>query len=85
LSAIDEIDRDQVSTITPSKRTRASLLTGNQNDEVQDLIGSKFSATKMSKQPNITKHPKIVIYVGYKWCNLNIQSFSSGIYFIKHA
>ncbi|CAJ2676882.1 unnamed protein product [Trifolium pratense] len=47
----DEIDPDHVSLKTPSNKTGASLISHSQSDEVEDVIDSKLSSTKMMKFP----------------------------------
>ncbi|KAK2361919.1 hypothetical protein QL285_087024 [Trifolium repens] len=54
VSLSNDIDPSQVSMITPSKRNGSSVNSGNQNEEVKDLIGSKMSSTKMTR----SKHAK---------------------------
>ncbi|GAU36666.1 hypothetical protein TSUD_15790 [Trifolium subterraneum] len=49
ISLSDEIDPDHTSMITPSKRTGPSVTSDSQNDEYNDLIGSKLSSTKLTK------------------------------------
>jgi hypothetical protein len=54
VSLSNDIDPSQVSMITPSKRNGSSVNSGNQNEEVKHLIGSKMSSTKMTR----SKHAK---------------------------
>jgi hypothetical protein len=54
MSLSDEVDPDQVSMLTPSKRTATSIKKEIQVEETQDLIGSKMSAKNMTR----SKHAK---------------------------
>ncbi|KAK2448378.1 hypothetical protein QL285_007647 [Trifolium repens] len=58
VSLSDEIDPDQVSMITPSKRTATSIKKEIMVEETQDLIGSKMSSTKSVLNKNKNKHAK---------------------------
>ncbi|MCI04832.1 hypothetical protein A2U01_0025880 [Trifolium medium] len=50
LSASDEIDPDALDMRTPPKRSGQELMSASQIADVEDVIGSKASSTKMLKK-----------------------------------
>ncbi|MCI18436.1 hypothetical protein A2U01_0039590, partial [Trifolium medium] len=51
LSGTDEIDPENLEMKTPPKRSGKELTSSSQQADVEELIGSKLSSTKLMKIP----------------------------------